>query len=563
MNRLPVGMTLFLVAAIAAVGCPSGPRQGESNLRFREVTGPAGIRFRHSNGASGKKFMPETFGGGVCLLDYDADGDVDIYFVNSADLPGYRSPAPPRNSLYRNDGDWKFVEVTGEAGVGDPGYGMGCTAGDYDNDGDTDLYVVNFGANVLYENLGNGRFREVTGPAGVGDSRWGASAAFADFDGDGNLDLFITNYLDYAVDRHRYCGNYRKGYHSYCPDAYDPAPDVLYRNRGDGSFEDVSVAAGVADDNGKGLGVVWGDYDNDGDADLYVANDISPNFLYRNNGDGTFTDVALAAGVAYGEDGKVQAGMGTDFGDYDNDGNLDIFVTNFDSETNSLYRNSGNGVFSDQSFLSGLGEVSLRFLGFGTDFADFDNDGDLDLFVNNGHILDDIAQYNDAIGYEEPNQLFENLGDGRFRDASAITGDAFRDERVGRGSATGDLDNDGDLDLVIVNLADGAQLYENIGGGGNHWLVVSLVGRESNRDGIGARIRLIAGSLEQVEEVRSGSSYLSQNDMRVHFGLGPATRADLLEIRWPSGRVERLRDLPADRFVILVEGEGAVRGVPV
>ena len=233
------------------------------------------------------------------------------------------------------------------------------------------------------------------------------------------------------------------------------------------------------------------------------------------------------------------------------------------SETNSLYRNSGNGVFSDQSFFSGLGEVSLRFLGFGTDFADFDNDGDLDLFVNNGHILDDIAQYNDAIGYEEPNQLFENLGEGRFRDASAITGDAFRDERVGRGSATGDLDNDGDLDLVIVNLADGAQLYENIGGGGNHWLVVSLVGRESNRDGIGARIRLIAGSLEQVEEVRSGSSYLSQNDMRVHFGLGPATRADLLEIRWPSGRVERLRDVPADRFVILVEGEGAVRGVPV
>ncbi|MCZ6670576.1 MAG: VCBS repeat-containing protein, partial [Acidobacteria bacterium] len=300
---------------LVSAGCRVPATGGAAGIRFRDVTERTGVRFRHTNGKSGSNFMVETFGGGVCLLDYDRDGDLDIYFVNSADLPGFRSDTPPRNALYRNDGDWRFLEVTGAAGVGDGGYGMGCTVADFDNDGDPDLYVTNFGPNILYRKEGNGTFLDVTAAAGVGDPSWGTSAAFADFDNDGHLDLFVANYLEYSLENHRFCGDYRRGFQSYCPDAYEAAPDVLYHNRGDGTFEDISARAGVADTYGKGLGVVWGDYDRDGDPDIYVANDITPNFLYRNNRDGTFTDLALPAGVAYGEAGKVQAGMGTDFGD--------------------------------------------------------------------------------------------------------------------------------------------------------------------------------------------------------------------------------------------------------
>ena len=530
----------------------------QTTVQFVDVAEASGITFKHVNGESGRLYYLETMGSGAAFFDYDNDGDLDLYIVNSAPLPGFVTAMPPTNALYRNDGDSGFTDVTAEAGVGHLGYGMGCGTADYDNDGDPDLYVTNFGENVLYRNNADGTFTDVTVYAGVGDSdRWSSSCAFVDYDHDGNLDLYVVNYLDYDIveDGEWYDTNGRRIYSN--PRIYKGVSDTLYRNSGDGAFTDVTQRAGVYNDTGKGLGVTCGDYDNDGRIDIYVANDTTPNFLYRNMGDGTFMDLSVIAGVAYNEDGVAEGGMGVDFGDYNNDGFLDIFVTNFSRETNTLYRNSSNGIFTDVTYIAHLGDPSFLKLGFGTKFFDADNDSNLDLFVVNGHVYSIVESQSDTLEYAQTDQLFLNMGESSFLDVSEGSGTYFSMKRVSRGAAFGDYDNDGDTDIFVVNLNQKAVLLRNDGGNRNNWLKIKTVGVKSNRDGIGARIKVVARSRTQIKEVQAGSSYLSGHDLCLIFGLGAETKAEEVEIRWPSGLEQTLADVGANQFLIITEGVGA------
>ena len=530
----------------------------QTTIQFVDVAEASGIIFKHVNGESGRLYYLETMGSGAAFFDYDNDGDLDLYIVNSAPLPGFVTDTPPMNALYRNDRDKGFTDVTAEAGVGHLGYGMGCGTADYDNDGDPDLYVTNFGVNVLYRNNADGTFTDVTVYAGVGDSdRWSSSCAFVDYDHDGNLDLYVVNYLDYDIveDGEWYDTNGRRIYSN--PRVYKGVSDTLYRNSGDGTFTDVTQRAGVYNDTGKGLGVTCGDYDNDGRIDIYVANDTTPNFLYRNMGDGTFMDLGVIAGVAYNEDGVAEGGMGVNFGDYNNDGFLDIFVTNFSRETNTLYRNNSNGIFTDITYIAHLGEPSFLKLGFGTKFFDADNDGDLDLFVANGHVYSIVESQSDTLEYAQTDQLFLNIGESSFLDASERTGAYFSMKRVSRGAAFGDYDNDGDTDIFVVNLNQKAVLLRNDGGNRNNWLKIETVGVKSNRDGIGARIEVATRSHTQIREVQAGSSYLSGHDLRLIFGLGAEAEAEEVKITWPSGLEQTLADVEANQFLIIIEGVGA------
>lgn len=542
----------------------AAPAPSAAFVHFDDATREAGIDFRHVNGATGQKYMLETLGSGVCVFDYDGDGLQDIYFVQSGRLPGYTSAARPHSVLYRNLGGGRFADVTEKAGVGGPDrYGFGCSAADIDGDGDRDLYVTYYGPNVLYRNNGDGTFTDITDRAGVGDPLWSTSAAFGDADGDGYLDLYVADYVDFRMDNDVYCGENRPGYRTVChPKNFDSQPDVLYRNRRDGTFRDVSRAAGIVDRTGKGLGVVWGDYDGDGDEDIYVANDDTPNFLFRNRGDGTFDEVGMLAGVALSEDGVPQAGMGAEMADYDNDGRLDIFVTNLAQETNELYHNDGHGVFSDRTFVSGLGPPSLLKLGFGAFFFDPDQDGDLDLFVANGHIIDNIGLYSDTITFEQGADLYRNLGDGRFVVDTEGAGEAFSRRYVGRGAVPFDYDDDGDEDILMTQNNGEAVLLRNAGAPGRHWVTFVLAGLPPNRDGIGAVVRIEAGGRRQVRYARTGFSYLSQGDRRIHFGLGAAASIDRLTVRWPgkSGFAEEFRGLPVDQLVRLEQGRGRRAG---
>jgi enediyne biosynthesis protein E4 len=547
----------------AAGGAPAGgaPASGATGLRFEDATLAAGLRFRHVNGASGSKFMLETLGSGVCVFDYDGDGRQDIFFVQSGRLPGFTSSTPPRSALFRNLGGGRFQDVTVSAGLGGPDrYGFGCTAADVDGDGDRDLYVTYYGPNVLYRNNGDGTFTDVTEHAGVGCPLWSTSAAFADADGDGDLDLYVANYVDFRLENNLYCGENRPGYRTVChPKNFDSQPDRLYLNRGDGTFEDASTRAGIVDRTGKGLGVVWGDYDDDGDEDIYVANDDTPNFLWRNRGDGTFEEVGMLAGVALSEDGLPQAGMGTDMADYDNDGRLDLFVTNLAEETNELYHNEGGGSFSDRTFVSGLGPPSILKLGFGTFFFDPDNDGNPDLFVANGHIIDNIALYSDTITFEMEADLYRGDGHGRFERVTPGPGEPFLKRYVGRGAVPFDYDDDGDEDIVLTQNDRPAVLMKNLGTNPpGHWVTITLEGVPPNRDAIGAVVRLEAGGGSQMRYARTGFSYLSQGDRRLHFGLGRAASIDRVRVRWPGRRGfwEEWTALQPDRFLVLRQGEG-------
>ncbi len=530
-------------------------------VTFEDATAATGLSFRNLNGASGQKYMPETLGSGLCVFDYDGDGLQDVYFVQSGRLPGYEPPPgmPVRSALYRNLGGGRFEEVTESTGVGGPDrYGFGCSAADVDGDGDRDLYVTYYGPNVLYRNNGDGTFADVTAAARVGDPRWGASAAFADADGDGDLDLYVANYVDYDLRNTLYCGENRPGWRTVChPKNFDSQPDVFYRNRGDGTFDDATRAAGIDDRTGKGLGVVWGDYDGDGDQDIYVANDDTPNFLWRNRGDGTFDEVGQLAGVALSEDGVPQAGMGTDMADYDGDGRLDIIVTNLAEETNELYHNDGGGLFSDRTFSSGLGAPSLLDLGFGTFFFDPDHDGDLDLFVANGHIIDNIALYNDTITFEQPLRLYLNRGGGRF-DRAAPAGAPFEGGHVGRGAVPFDIDDDGDEDILVAQNDRPALVLRSAGPPRAHWSSLTLSGAPPNRDAIGAMVVVEAGGRRLMRYARTGMSYLSQGDRRLHFGLGETDRLGRVVVTWPGRRgfTEEFADLPADRFLTLTLGQG-------
>jgi enediyne biosynthesis protein E4 len=520
--------------------------------QFVDVTAAAGIDFVHVNGASGRRYYLETYGSGAAFIDYDNDGYQDLYVVNSAPLPGFTVDVPPINALYHNNGDGTFADVSGQAGVGDRGYGMGVCAGDYDNDGHTDLYVTNFGPNVLYHNSGDGTFEDVTAHAGVGDARVGSSAAFADWDADGDLDLYVGNYAKFSVETNKDC--FQGETQVYCdPAQYDGDSGVFYRNHGDGTFADVTRQVGGYTEAGRQLGVVFGDYDNDGDVDLYVANDGMANFLFRNQGNGVFKEVGMVSGTALNEGGRPEAGMGTDFGDYDNDGDLDIVVCNFQWESCRLFENDGSGFFSDATFGSQVGEPTLSVLTFGTDFFDYDNDGDLDLYMANGHVNDNAQVFDSAVSYPQRDQVFRNEGNGTFADVSDSSGPGLDLVMVGRGAAFGDYDNDGDIDVFVSNNNQRGVLLRNDGRGPTHWITLRMVGTVSNRDGIGARIKVTAGDLVQMEEVRSGSSYLSQNDLRVHFGLGQRELIDRIEIRWPSGIAQVLERVPADQFLVIEE----------
>ncbi len=533
----PVTASLLMALALAAGGVAGGQATA-STLRFADVAAEWGIDFRHRHGGSGERYMVETVVGGVVLFDYDLDGDVDVLFVDGGALPGYRGPEP-RSRLYRNDGRGRFADVTAAAGLVSPEYGAGGTAGDVDGDGDLDLYLTAFGANRLLRSEGDGTFTDVTGSAGVGDPLWGAGAAFSDVDRDGDLDLYVANYVDFALDNHRFCGNEETGLRGYCaPRMYNGEPDHFYRNRGDGTFDDDTLRAGFGGAVEAGLGVAFGDLDDDGWPDLYVANDADPNFFFHNRGDGTFEDQSLVSGTALSDQGEAEGGMGVDLGDVDGDGRLDIFVTNFEFESNALYRNLGQGLFVDERFAARLAEPSLAWLAFGVDLADLDNDGDLDVVIANGHILDNAPEFNELSSFAQRNQLFENLGGARFREVLDAGLDTVR---VSRGLATGDLDGDGDLEIAIVNSDDVAEVWENRTEPGGRWLLVDLAGAGGNSHGVGARVAVRDGGRTQVEEVRAGSSYLSQSALTLHFGLGAAPVAEGdIEVAWPSGRRQRL-----------------------
>ena len=544
-----------------------------SQVTFVDVAEAAGVDFHYTHGGTGDKYFIETMGPGCAFFDYDSDGRLDIYAVNGHTLDPNVAPTQ-KNKLYKNRGDGTFLDVAEKSGADDGGYGVGVTAADYDNDGDADLYISNFGPNALYRNAGDGTFTDQTSQAGVGDDRWGTGCAWLDYDNDGTLDLYVANYVTYSLDApgkdltpyvvaaDEIPTQDLRAYPS--PDNFAGSPDVLYRNAGDGTFEDVTTQAGVLNTDGKGMGVVCSDYDVDGDVDIFVANDQTPNFLYQNGGDGTFVDVALIAGVGYSGDGRMEASMGADFGDYDNDGLPDLIVPNFQCEPTSLYRNEGDGMFSYESSRSGIGGASLPFVGWSTAFFDYDNDGLLDVFVAHGHTLDNVELFDATTSYAQRNQLFANLGNGRFEERAETLGPGMALEKVSRGAAFGDYDDDGDVDIFVVNSTERADLLRNEGGSGHgNWLRVQTVGARSNRDGVGARIEIHAGGLHQIREIKTGSGLYGQNDMRASFGLGQHARIESLEVRWPSGVVDRLQDVSVNRTLTIKEGVGLTGEVRV
>lgn len=540
---------------ISVLVCRCSVLPGWAELQFSEVTAEAGIHFKHEDGRSGAKYYIEPIGAGAAWLDYNQDGNIDIYFVNGADLPGMHSNVPPTNALYRNDGDGTFTDVTLQAGVGDGSYGFSCAVGDYDNDGFPDLYVANFGPNVLYHNNRDGTFTDVTIQAGVGDALWGASAAFADYDNDNDLDLFVANYVAFQLENNPQCGEFNV--RIYCsPTNFEGTPSVLYQNNGDRTFTDVTREAGVFNPNGKGMGIVWCDYDNDHDLDLFVANDLEADWLYQNQGNGAFTEVALFSGVAVDETGSPYSSMAAVFGDIDNDGWFDLVVTNFSGEPNAVYRGDRNGLFADITYRSGIGAPTLMRLSWGADFADFDNDGYTDLFVATGDLNDNVHLINPNLTYAQQNQLFRNRGDSTFEDVSNRSGEGLLLKKVSRGAAFGDYDNDGDIDVLVTNCHQTPDLLRNDSVNLNHWLSFTTVGVQSNRDGIGTRITVVAGGKSQIKEVKSGGSYPSHSDMRLHFGIGQSDTAELVDIRWPSGLEERFENVQGNRFLTAMEGMG-------
>ena len=521
-------------------------------IQFVDVAAELGVDFVHESGISGDKRLPETDGSGAAFFDADADGDLDLYLVNSGDLVEGRGAAC--NRLYRNDGG-RFADVTAAAGVPGKAYGMGVLAGDLDADGVADLYLTNWGEDVFYRNGGEGVFAEATRQAGLGNPQWGSSGALLDADADGDVDLFVANYVDFSLEAHPWCGRRDMGLRFYCdPRQYQPSRDLLYRNDGDGTFTDVSQQAGI-DRAGNGLGVVSGDFDQDGDADVYVANDMNANFHYDNQGDGRFDEIGLLAGTARSADGASQAGMGVDADDYDNDGDLDLFVTNYQLENNALYRNDGL-YFPEVSFAAGTGGISLNYLGFGTGFFDYDNDGWLDLFVANGHVHDNIERYDELVTYAQKAQIFRNLGGGRYAELTRDLGPGLALDYVGRGSAFGDFDQDGDLDIALVNSNGPAALLRNEGGNARHWLQVELEGAGNNREGIGAKLYLRSGDLRLFRQVKAGSGYQSTSQRAPFFGLGPRDRVEHLEVHWPSGRVQAMEDIAADQILAVKEPVG-------
>jgi enediyne biosynthesis protein E4 len=548
------------------------PARARTLDQFIEVSKQAGINFSLTSGGPEKRYIIEAKGGGgVAWIDYNNDGLPDLFLVNGCTFALWRAHRCPLSRLYRNNGNGTFTDVTTGSGLTHTGWGMGVCAGDYDNDGYDDLYVTYYGGNVLYHNNGNGTFTDVTAKAGVRGHGWGMGCAFGDYDSDGYLDLYVANYLDVDINHLGEPGSapnctYR-GIATFCgPRGLPGGRDILFHNNHDGTFTDVTEKAGIDPDKYYGLGVVWGDYDKDGRPDIYVANDSTPSSLYHNNGDGTFTDVAVPAGVAYSNEGQEQAGMGTDFGDYDNDDWLDLVKGNFSDDTKNLYHNNHDGTFTDLTYPAGLGGVGWLFTTFGAKFLDYDNDGWKDIVLANGQVFPQIDHYHTGITYAERSLLFHNRGPRensvKFDEVGLRSGPGFAIKKVGRGLATADYDNDGDLEILVTNMNDSPELLRHARKNPNHSIVVKTIGTRSNRDGLGAKITVAAGGLTQYDEVRSGASYLSSSDLRVHFGLGAATKVDRLEVDWPSGQKDVASGLPADRIVVVQEGKGVVAAKP-
>ena len=531
-----------------ALLCALIPGAAAAEIRFDEASQRWGLDFRHHTASSDRYFMTETLGSGVIAFDYDGDGDPDLLFVDNGPLPGYTGERP-RTRLFRNEGGRRFLDVTDRSGVEVRDYGMGGTAGDVDGDGDLDLYVTAYGTSQLFRNEGDGTFADVTERAGVGNGSWATSAAFADADRDGDLDLYVANYLAFTLETNVVCTSPVLGIRSHCgPAVYEGLPDRFYRNRGDGTFEDATGPAGFGSATGKGLGVVWSDLDGDGWQDLYVANDTTPNLLYRNRADGTFEELGTAAGVAYSDTGDSEGGMGVESADLDGDGRLDLFVTNFEMESHAVYGNLGGWVFVDRRYSSRLAEPTRLPVGFGTVGADLDQDGDVDLVAVNGHILQGIEQWEPGKSYRQRNQVFANDGTGRFEEVSSAGLDVVR---ASRGLAAADLDGDGDLDLAVNDADEPCEVYENVTQAPGRWLQVDLADRGGNRHGIGALLRLSHGERSQLREVRTASSYLSQNALTGHFGTGASARARLVA-RWPDGRVTAYEGVATNRRLTLV-----------
>jgi hypothetical protein len=520
--------------------------------RFVDVTEQAGIRFTHVNGAMGKKYLPETMGSGCAFFDFDSDGDQDILLVNATSWSDAQASRSATSALYRNRGNGTFEDVTKGSGFDRPIYGMGVAIGDYDSDGDSDVYLTALGPNVLLRNDGNGKFADVTAAAGVGDEGFGSSATWLDYDKDSDLDLFLLNYVQWSRETDIYCSLDGKT-KSYCtPESYDGASPVLYRNDGKGKFADVTRESGLHNPRGKGLGVAVFDFDEDGHLDLAVANDTQPNNLYKSNGNGTFTDVGVLAGIAFAESGVARGAMGIDAGDYDGSGRQSLIIGNFSNEMISLYHNEGRGFFIDTAPVSEVGRASLLTLAFGAFFYDFDLDGLLDIFVANGHVENDIQAVQQRVTYAQPPHLFRNLGQSRFRDVAKDVGPELGRPVVARGAAHGDIDGDGDLDLLVTTNGGKAYLYRNDLAAPASWVGFRLKGTASNRDGIGARIRLTAGGKTQTSTVKSATGYLSQNQLPVVFGLGESAAVDKVEILWPSGKTQTVSS-PAPGRLHLVE----------
>ena len=556
---------IFSLAALGGIGSAATSPAAASGITFRDVTRQAGIHFVHNNGAFGKKYLPETLGPGVAFIDYDNDGWPDIFLVNGMDWPGHGDKhSTPK--LYHNNHDGTFTDVTHKAGLDSVEmYGMGVAVGDYDNDGYDDLFVTAYGQNHLFHNNGNGTFTDVTQKAGLGGVKeFSTGAAWVDYDKDGKLDLVVANYVQWSPETDLYCTLDGKS-KSYCtPESYKGTSVRLWHNRGDGTFEDATQKAGLGDPTSKTLGIAVLDYDGDGWHDLLLSNDTQPNKLYRNNGNGTFTEKAVLAGVAFSEDGVARAGMGVDAADYDRSGHPSILITNFANQMLSLYHNEGSGLFVDEAPQSEIGRDTLLTLGFGCFFFDYDLDGWPDIFVANGHIDPDIQHVQANVKYAMPPHLFRNLGEGKFEEVTKSMGAAFDSPRVARGAAYADVYNDGRLDILMATNGGPAVLFRNEASGeaANHSLRVKLVGTKSDRDGIGAKVRVTTGGGTQSEMLRSGSSYLSASELVLTFGLGQREKADRVEILWPSGQADRLSNVGSGQTIVVSEGKGITSSRP-
>ena len=561
MGTAGVGALLALGSSLKgrAATCQAAP--GTIPICFTDVRQAAGITFKQDATESKEKYYLETMGTGVGWIDYDQDGLLDLYFVQSAATPAYTPPHPLRSALYHNNGDGTFTDVTEKAGVGGEGhYGQGVCVGDYNNDGYPDLYVTGYGSAILYHNNGDGTFTDVTEKAGLADKgMWSTSAAWIDYDKDGWLDLLVCNYLQWSPSNNIWCGEHRPGYRAYCsPDNYRGEHLKLFHNNHDGTFTDVSIKSGIGIPEAKGMGVVTADFNNDGWPDIAVANDTWPNFLFINQHDGTFKDVSFISGIAASADGKYEAGMGIDAADVDGDGWFDIYITHLDFELDRLYHNNHDGTFDDVTYQCGIGNSAIFLSGVAALFADYDNDGWPDVMQANGAMLDNINLYHTEVTYKEPKLMFRNLGHGKFAKVSKYLGPDFMHPIAGRGLAAADFDNDGDIDFAVIARGDYPQLLRNDGGNANNWLTVSLVGTQSNRDGLGTALKLTSEGFAQFRQAKGGMSYMSASDPRIHFGIGKRKSIESLEITWPSGHVEHLTNVPINQFITVKEGSGIV-----